>query len=661
MEYSDFDVQAIPGADGTYQVRILDSPGGQDAGTLRLPFELGALEGRIDALQKAILTRSATRGPTDSVGIDPVQQFGTELWRALFTEKVLAVFAASRARAESEHRGIRLKLRFGAPELAQLPWEYLFDQDRDLYLALSSSTPIVRYVEAAAPMEPVAVTPPLRILGLAVSPDDMEPLKVAAEQQQLERCLSGLVAKKLVEIHWVEGRTRRDLVHALRNGPWHIFHFIGHGGFDQTRGEGVLVLADEQGRSDWVAASEIGRLLGDEHELRLAVLNSCDGARGDKLDVFSSTSARIVRLGTPAVVAMQYAITDGAAREFSQSFYEAIADGVPVDAAVAAGRDGIAGEIAGSLEWGTPVLFTRAPDGVLFKTPAAVAETPRTLSERLREGLRDLRVLGAAALLVSIAAVAVLAALLGDQSKPIPSTPPAAGAAAIVPSVDVSAEDVKPGDTLTVTGNGFQGKEPVQFSLNGVLLGWERATAAGAVTKAFLIPQEVTRPGARMAAQEVYAEGRTSRLTARRLITVLPALVAVVPTVPIPQPSPTLPPMDTGTDTEPPFVGGGPGPTPEPTLIQLLPDFCIPGFVWREINPADHVCVVADERLQVAQDNQLAAGRIDPFGPYGADTCIVPYVWREAFPDDHVCVSPGERDRVALDNRLSDVRIAPTP
>ena len=63
MEYLDFDLEAVPNADGSYLVRVIDSPGGQDDGTMRLPFELAALEGRIDALQEAILTRSTTRGP----------------------------------------------------------------------------------------------------------------------------------------------------------------------------------------------------------------------------------------------------------------------------------------------------------------------------------------------------------------------------------------------------------------------------------------------------------------------------------------------------------------------------------------------------------------------------------------------------------------------
>jgi hypothetical protein len=101
--------------------------------------------------------------------------------------------------------------------------------------------------------------------------------------------------------------------------------------------------------------------------MRVAVLNACAGARGNEIDLFSSTASVLVRHGTPAVVSMQYEITDTAAIEFSRSFYEALADGEPVDTALAEARKGVSMAIPGSLEWGTPVLYTHAADGVLFR------------------------------------------------------------------------------------------------------------------------------------------------------------------------------------------------------------------------------------------------------------------------------------------------------
>jgi len=61
---------------------------------------------------------------------------------------------------------------------------------------------------------------------------------------------------------------------------------------------------------------------------------------------------------------MQYEITDDAAIEFSRDFYEAVAEGMPVDAAVTAARRTVS--ISSKLEWGSPVLYMRSKDGRIF-------------------------------------------------------------------------------------------------------------------------------------------------------------------------------------------------------------------------------------------------------------------------------------------------------
>ncbi len=87
-------------------------------------------------------------------------------------------------------------------------------------------------------------------------------------------------------------------------------------------------------------------------------------------------------------------------------------------------------------------------------------------------------------------------------------------------------------------------------------------------------------------------------------------------------------------------------------------DTCVPGYVWREAVPGDHVCVTPATRDQAAYDNAHAAERVDPVNhSYGPDTCIQGYVWREAVPGDHVCVTPEVRDQTALDNRLAPTRV----
>ena len=83
-----------------------------------------------------------------------------------------------------------------------------------------------------------------------------------------------------MELAWLEGQTWRHLQRAMRRGPWHVFHFIGHGGFDPETEEGAIALTDDEGRKHLLGASDLALLLDDHYFLRLVFLNSCEGARG---------------------------------------------------------------------------------------------------------------------------------------------------------------------------------------------------------------------------------------------------------------------------------------------------------------------------------------------------------------------------------------------
>jgi hypothetical protein len=107
-----------------------------------------------------------------------------------------------------------------------------------------------------------------------------------------------------------------------------------------------------------------------------------------------------------------------------------------------------------------------------------------------------------------------------------------------------------------------------------------------------------------------------------------------------------------GVVTPPAIAAADPG-------LPYGPDTCIQGFVWREANPQDHVCVTSAVRSQTAQENQLTGQHRDPNGgAYGSDTCLQSYVWRDAFEGDHVCVTPDIRTQAANDNAAAPSRMA---
>ena len=364
--YLDFELEIGPGQGREYPVTVLRSPSGEAHGTLHFPYDELALESCLKDLQIALLLAAETRRRLPAPEEQPVRRFGQELFDALLAGEIRSAYDISWRQAEAQGKGLRVKLRVQSPALAGLPWEFLYDPREGEYLCLMSDRPVVRYIEAVQPVQPLRVIPPLRILGMIASPTDLTPLDVEQEKLRLANATEKLQALGLMEVTWLEGQTWRDLQRAMRGGPWHIFHFVGHGGFAPERDEGLIVVADDDGKSQYLTATDFSRLLADHKPLRLVLLNACEGAREGSQDIFSSTASRLVRRGIPAVVAMQYPITDRVAVEFARSFYESLADGLPADAAVAEARKAVSIAVTGTLEWGTPVLFMRAADGAIF-------------------------------------------------------------------------------------------------------------------------------------------------------------------------------------------------------------------------------------------------------------------------------------------------------
>ena len=71
----------------------------------------------------------------------------------------------------------------------ELPWEYLYDAALDRFFSHSTSTPIVRYLDLAQSIKPLAVTPPLKVLVMIASPSDYETLDVEGEWQKIETAM----------------------------------------------------------------------------------------------------------------------------------------------------------------------------------------------------------------------------------------------------------------------------------------------------------------------------------------------------------------------------------------------------------------------------------------------------------------------------------------
>jgi hypothetical protein len=387
--YRDFDLQISTVRGGhakpRLQVQVMDSPAGSSRPVdIRWPFR-ESCDMVLLRVENAILqgTGAGRRGHPATPQEKILREFGTDIFNAVFRKspEIASCFEDSlkEVRASDEIDGLRVKLTIDSPEIAGLPWEYIFDEspreDAGLsYVCLNRLSPVMRSLVRGKPSDRPAVEGRLNILGMISNPGgDWEPLDVEAERRTIEKAISGLPERmrQRVNFRWVKGSTADDLLLELQRKDWHVFHFIGHGAVtdDDAGGESCLVFTDAQGRPNMMSPDVFRNILqAGRTTLRLAVLNCCDSGR------VASPGAALVRQGIPAVVAMQFPIPDEAAVQFSKMFYTSLANGLSVEQALTDAR--VSMQAANyRVEWGIPVLFTRGGSNILLKVERGTDET----------------------------------------------------------------------------------------------------------------------------------------------------------------------------------------------------------------------------------------------------------------------------------------------
>jgi tetratricopeptide (TPR) repeat protein len=400
--YLNFDLQIEPW-EGAYRARVVASP--VDRGCCS-QFALPAVDGQLE----------------DGADLGEIKAFGARLFQAVFAGEIYSYLRRSQDEAERQGaEGLRIRLLLtDVPELADLPWEYLYDPTQDQFLSLSTKTPIVRYLDVSQRAPALAVKPPLQVLVMISNPKDQPALDVDQEWSKLNQALADLEAKGQVVLKLLDKATLPALQTQLRRDEYHVFHYVGHGGFDEQAQDGMLILENEDGLSQPVSGQVLGTLLQDETTLRLALLNACEGAHGSRSDPFAGTAQSLVRKRIPAVIAMQTAISDEAAKTFAYEFYRALADDYAVDAALTEARKAIFSQ-GNQREWGTPVLFMRSSDARLEETEkappvqaqagASVQPQVRMRRKRVQIGPLAVPTIALAVLpLVAMASIALLAA-----------------------------------------------------------------------------------------------------------------------------------------------------------------------------------------------------------------------------------------------------------
>jgi WD40 repeat protein len=369
-EYDSLQLRISPRSGAEYGVQAVAPDGTTASGRFTVPFDDQELQ--IFVLQVGRRRRVRAYRSTQ---MEEAKQFGAKLFDAVIAGDVRDLYASVRRTAEQHDRGVRVTLYLTeAPALMRVPWEYLYE--RPSFLAQSVYTPVVRSLDLERVRPPRNVVPPLRVLGVISQPRGFEILDADRERETLLGALGELERARLVELQWLQHATLAELdAHLSAAGDVHVLHYIGHGAYDERAECGVLVLEDALGAPHEVTCEELGSMIQDERSLQLVVLNSCEGARASLDDPFSAVASGLIEYQIPAVIGMQFEITDEAAITFASRLYAALARGLTVDAALAQARRAIFAAGNGT-EFGTPVLYLRSGDGRLFDVDRFVEPPP---------------------------------------------------------------------------------------------------------------------------------------------------------------------------------------------------------------------------------------------------------------------------------------------
>jgi hypothetical protein len=295
---------------------------------------------------------------------------------------------------------LRLKLVFTpeAKDLARLPWEFTYvpipDIKRGFFLTGERKDVILtRFVPESTVVDSLSIREgPLRILTVFSQPDGENTLD-EKEVNELITALDELMATGRVEVTSKKNLTYEQLLRILAEDETrpHILHFIGHGK------EGQIALVEEEEKEikepDDPDYKSVARKLlvhwTDERELkalfknppRLIFLSACKGAASTSLESFKSTASELVYNNVPAVVAMQYDISNPDARVFAKNFYQQIGEGKGIDEAVKIGRLllGLLKPPWGHRRFGTPVVYLQTDSPIVLPV-----QTPPTGSEQVQ-------------------------------------------------------------------------------------------------------------------------------------------------------------------------------------------------------------------------------------------------------------------------------------
>ena len=310
---------------------------------------------------------------------DDLRIVGGALYQRVFKGELNGTFQAWLEEMRDNNRKCRLRLDIDAPELVDIPWELLYSDAGNWFLARREIS-IVRYMYSASRNE-VVLSPALKVLIVSAAPEDMH----FEEQKYIEPLKSFFESYNIIPKLLTGSEANYHNLREELNKPYDVFHFMGHGVYRGNIGKIFLVGAD--GRSEELESGDLGTFLG-KSKVKLAFLCSCQTSRitpptpvePDHIkSPFRGVAQNLVGAGVPAVVAMQYNFPETEDNKtFVNTFYKKLLESNSIDEAMQEARLAIRGS---KVAWCIPTLYSQFNVGKLVEPIAPPTPSPlRTIS-----------------------------------------------------------------------------------------------------------------------------------------------------------------------------------------------------------------------------------------------------------------------------------------
>lgn len=320
---------------------------------------------------------------------------------SLLPPSIIESFWDAYATIKTNGQRLRVRLYIEQPKLAALPWEYLCigkpsanAASRNIrvesinvaalsvrqqlgFLGLHPQISIVRQPNLSLPKNTITSFGEMHILVVVACPISLNWtwFDIQSEPSRIREMLSPFIKSGKVKLSFLglnERATPDALCQKLKQANedlkgYHLLHFAGHGFYKlMTRQPPVdapvaagLVLVKDDGQPAYLLSGKLLKWLQDS-SIRIVVLSACQTA-----GVAQMLSAG----GIPAVVAMQFPISDSAALKFSKGFYDSLTAYEPIDVCVLRGREAITYHMGkDNPYWGVPSVFLQSETGVLFQS-----------------------------------------------------------------------------------------------------------------------------------------------------------------------------------------------------------------------------------------------------------------------------------------------------